>query len=98
MYRTKVEIIDAVTAAELIGTTLINNADVGCSFPTDPIATYHSKGIYVYDIWKMIFCVVYIQIYKISKEAFYTILMSQYFLTAKDLFEKLNLQELEPYI
>lgn len=44
MYRTKVEIVDAVAAAELIGTTLINNADIGCPFPIDPIATYHSKG------------------------------------------------------
>ncbi|KMQ93010.1 dna replication licensing factor mcm9 [Lasius niger] len=44
MYRTKVEVIDAITAAELIGTTLLNNSDVGCPFPTDPIATYHSKA------------------------------------------------------
>lgn len=47
MYRTKVEIIDAVTAAELIGTTMSNNSDVGCPFPTNSIETYHSKGIYV---------------------------------------------------
>lgn len=43
MYRTKVEIIDAITAAELIGTTMLNS-DVGCPFPTDPIATYYSKA------------------------------------------------------
>lgn len=47
MYRTKVEIVDAVTAAELIGTTMSNNSDVGCPFPTNPIETYHSKGIYI---------------------------------------------------
>ncbi|EZA51963.1 DNA replication licensing factor MCM9 [Ooceraea biroi] len=47
MYRTKVEIIDAVTAAELIGTTLLNSSDAGCPFPTDPIATYQAKGIYL---------------------------------------------------
>lgn len=46
MYRTKVEVIDAITAAELIGTTLLSS-DVGCPFPTDPIATYHSKGMYI---------------------------------------------------
>lgn len=45
MYRTKVEIVDAVTAAELVGTTLLNSSDAGCPFPTDPIATYHLKGI-----------------------------------------------------
>lgn len=45
MYRTKVEVIDAVTAAELVGTTLLNSSDAGCPFPTDPIATYHLKGI-----------------------------------------------------
>ncbi|XP_012228856.1 DNA helicase MCM9-like isoform X2 [Linepithema humile] len=44
MYRTKVEIVDAVTAAELIGTTMSNNSDVGCPFPTNPIETYHSKA------------------------------------------------------
>lgn len=44
MYRTKVEVVDAVMAAELIGTTLIST-DVGCPFPTDPISTYHSKGM-----------------------------------------------------
>ncbi|XP_019701010.2 DNA helicase MCM9 isoform X2 [Harpegnathos saltator] len=44
MYRTKVEIVDAVTAAELVGTTLINDVDIGCSFPVDPIATYHSTA------------------------------------------------------
>lgn len=47
MYKTKVEVIDAITAAELIGTTLLNNSDIGCPFPTDPIATYHSKGMHI---------------------------------------------------
>lgn len=46
MYRTKVEIVDAVMVAELIGTTLISSADIGCPFPRDPVATYRSKGIY----------------------------------------------------
>lgn len=54
MYRTKVEVIDAITAAELIGTTLLNSSDVGCPFPTDPIATYHSKGIYILNIYKVL--------------------------------------------
>jgi len=45
MYRTKVEVIDAVTAAELVGTTIVNSSDAGCPFPTDPIATYQLKGI-----------------------------------------------------
>lgn len=49
MYRTKVEIIDAVTAAELIGTTLLDNSDAGSPFPTDPIATYRDAGTYT---WK----------------------------------------------
>jgi hypothetical protein len=40
-----VEIIDAVTAAELVGTKLSNSFDPGCSFPTDPITTYQAKGI-----------------------------------------------------
>ncbi|XP_012538630.1 DNA helicase MCM9 [Monomorium pharaonis] len=44
MYRTKVEVMDAVTAAELVGTTLVNSSDAGCPFPTNPIATYHSKA------------------------------------------------------
>jgi len=47
MYRTKVEVIDAVTAAELVGTTLVNSSDAGCPFPTDPVATYRLKGIFV---------------------------------------------------
>ncbi|XP_011862077.1 PREDICTED: DNA helicase MCM9-like [Vollenhovia emeryi] len=44
MYRAKVEIIDAVTAAELVGTTLLDNSDAGCPFPTDPVATYRLKA------------------------------------------------------
>ncbi|XP_012055437.1 PREDICTED: DNA helicase MCM9-like [Atta cephalotes] len=44
MYRTKVEVIDAVTAAELVGTTLVNSSDAGCPFPTDPVATYRLKA------------------------------------------------------
>lgn len=56
MYRTKVEVVDAVTAAELIGTTSMNGADIGNSFPLDPIATYHSKGLYTLnDIYKVIY-------------------------------------------
>lgn len=47
MYRTKVEVIDAVTAAELVGTTILNNSDAGCPFPKDPIATYLLKGVYI---------------------------------------------------
>lgn len=52
MYRTKVEVIDAITAAELIGTTM-SNSDVGCPFPTDPIATYHSKGMHIKQCTKL---------------------------------------------
>lgn len=52
MYRTKVEIIDAITAAELIGTTMLNS-DVGCPFPTDPIATYYSKGMHIKQCTKL---------------------------------------------
>ncbi|XP_070528319.1 DNA helicase MCM9 isoform X3 [Cardiocondyla obscurior] len=44
MYRNKVEVIDAVTAAELVGTTLLNNSDADCSFPIDPIVTYQLKA------------------------------------------------------
>lgn len=43
MFRNEVEVVDAVTAAELIETNL-DNSDVGCPFPINPIATYHSKG------------------------------------------------------
>lgn len=50
MYRNKVEVIDAVTAAELVGTTLVNSSDAGCPFPTDPVATYHLKG-YIYILY-----------------------------------------------
>lgn len=52
MYRTKVEVIDAITAAELIGTTLLSS-DVGCPFPIDPIATYHSKGMHIKQFTKL---------------------------------------------
>jgi len=41
-----VEIIDAVIAAELVGTKLSDSFDsIGSPFPTNPIMTYQAKGI-----------------------------------------------------
>lgn len=78
MYRTKVEIVDAVTAAELMGTTLINNADIGCPFPIDPTETYHSKGTYMSNDLRNCVCM-RVQMYKISTEILYNINVSIFF-------------------
>jgi len=40
-----VEIIDVVTAAELVGTKLSDSFDPGCPFPINPITTYQAKGM-----------------------------------------------------
>lgn len=44
MYKSQVEIMDAIYAAELIGTNTPSEEDSGSSFPQDPVSTYRSKG------------------------------------------------------
>ncbi|OAD61088.1 DNA replication licensing factor MCM9 [Eufriesea mexicana] len=44
MYRSNIEIMDAIFVAKLVGTYCTSEINLGCSFPTDPIATYRSEG------------------------------------------------------
>lgn len=46
MYRSKVELMDAIFVVKLIGTGHSFKDDTGGSFPEDPIATYQSEGIH----------------------------------------------------
>lgn len=46
MYRSKVEMMDAIFVANLVGTGATSEADLRYQFPTDPLATYKSEGIY----------------------------------------------------
>ncbi|KAK2581495.1 hypothetical protein KPH14_005159 [Odynerus spinipes] len=43
MYRSEVQLMDAITAADLTG-ILTNDMGIGCPFPTDPKYTYHRRG------------------------------------------------------
>ncbi|KOC66574.1 DNA replication licensing factor MCM9 [Habropoda laboriosa] len=44
MYRSTVKLMDAIFVAKLIGTANMSEINVGCSFPTDPMATYRAEG------------------------------------------------------
>lgn len=44
MYKSKIELMDAIYVVKLIGTGKTFEIDLGCSFPTDPMATYRSEG------------------------------------------------------
>lgn len=44
MFRSQIEIMDAIFVAKLVGTESTAKVDPGCSFPTDPIATYRLEG------------------------------------------------------
>lgn len=44
MYKSKVELMDAIFVIKLIGTGHSSKADTGGSFPEDPMATYQSEG------------------------------------------------------
>ncbi|XP_078053444.1 DNA helicase MCM9 [Augochlora pura] len=44
MYRSKIELMDAVFVVKLIGTGSSNEVDPGCSFPEDPMEAYRSEG------------------------------------------------------
>ncbi|XP_076755328.1 DNA helicase MCM9 [Xylocopa sonorina] len=44
MYRSDIQMMDAIFVAKLIGTGSTSDINLGCSFPTDPIATYRSEG------------------------------------------------------
>ncbi|KAK1122278.1 hypothetical protein K0M31_009501 [Melipona bicolor] len=44
MYRSNVEMIDAIFVAKLVGTGSTFETNLGCPFPTDPMATYRSEG------------------------------------------------------
>lgn len=45
MYKTEIELVDAIFVSKLVGTGATSEANLGCSFPTDPVATYRSEGI-----------------------------------------------------
>ncbi|XP_076240123.1 DNA helicase MCM9 [Calliopsis andreniformis] len=44
MYRSKIEVMDAIFVAKLVGTGTTSEVDLGCPFPTNPLATYKSDG------------------------------------------------------
>lgn len=47
MYHTQVELMDALVAAQLVGTGNTNDAQssvTGCPFPEDPMALYRKEG------------------------------------------------------
>ncbi|XP_043513790.1 DNA helicase MCM9-like isoform X1 [Frieseomelitta varia] len=44
MYRSNIEMIDAIFVAKLVGTGSTFETNLGCPFPTDPMATYRSEG------------------------------------------------------
>ncbi|XP_054009344.1 DNA helicase MCM9-like [Hylaeus anthracinus] len=44
MYKSKIELMDAIYVVKLIGTGKTFEIDLGSSFPTDPMATYRSEG------------------------------------------------------
>lgn len=48
MCRSNTEIIDAIYVAKLVGTGCTSEINPGCSFPTDPIATYRSEGAFLH--------------------------------------------------
>lgn len=43
MYKTQVDVMDAIVAAQLVGTVPTQN-DIGCPFPEDPQAAYDQEG------------------------------------------------------
>lgn len=47
MYRSDIEIMDAIFVAKLIGTGSTDKINLS-SFPIDPIATYRSEGAFVF--------------------------------------------------
>ena len=44
MYRSNIEIMDAIFVAKLVGTGSTYEINLSCPFPIDPIATYRSEG------------------------------------------------------
>ncbi|XP_076180354.1 DNA helicase MCM9 [Ptiloglossa arizonensis] len=44
MYKSKIELMDAIYVVKLIGVEPTFETDLGCSFPSDPMATYRSEG------------------------------------------------------
>lgn len=46
MYRSSIEMIDAVFVAKLVGTGSTFETNLGCPFPTDPMAMYRSEGAF----------------------------------------------------
>lgn len=48
MYRSDIEIMDAIFIAKLIGTGSTDEINLSCSFPIDPIETYRSEGAFVF--------------------------------------------------
>ncbi|KZC07133.1 DNA replication licensing factor MCM9 [Dufourea novaeangliae] len=44
MFKSKIELMDAIFVIKLIGTGSPSEVDPGCSFPTDPMAVYKSEG------------------------------------------------------
>lgn len=49
MYRSNVEMIDAIFVVKLVGTGSTFETNLGCPFPIDPMAMYRSEGaFYIY--------------------------------------------------
>ncbi|CAK9819692.1 DNA helicase MCM9 [Anthophora quadrimaculata] len=44
MYRSTIELMDAIFVAKLIGTANMSEIDPGCPFPINPMATYRAEG------------------------------------------------------
>ncbi|XP_043257619.1 DNA helicase MCM9-like [Colletes gigas] len=44
MYKSKIELMDAVYVVKLIGTETTFETDLGCPFPTDPMAVYRTEA------------------------------------------------------
>lgn len=44
MYKSQIDVTDAIHAADLIGTGAATDGETGSSFPQDPLATYRDKG------------------------------------------------------
>lgn len=44
MYRSEVLVMDAVIAAQLVGSTSGISKEVGSPFPLDPMANYYEEG------------------------------------------------------
>lgn len=62
MYKSKIELMDAIYVVKLIGVEPTFETDLGCSFPSDPMATYRSEGILYCFHFNQMTCILVIRI------------------------------------